>query len=84
MWAALGATTGVAAARKAVWERAYRTVVLTGGVTREGKALHAAVGPILSTAGYVQVLGFGAAPTSGVWVLPETRPPARFHGPEGL
>jgi 4-amino-4-deoxy-L-arabinose transferase-like glycosyltransferase len=83
-WAAQGATTGVAAARKAVWERAYRTVVLTGGVTREGKALHAAVGPILSTAGYVQVLGFGAAPTSGVWVLPETRPPARFHGPEGL
>lgn len=68
-WIAHEGQTGHAAARAAIWDRTYAVVVLTGGVTTEGRALSAAVGPTLAAAGYRRVLGESAkGPQAGVWV----------------
>ena len=68
-WTAQGALTGPAAARQAVWDRAYSAVVLTGGVTVEGRALHEAVAPIMAQAGYRRVFGEPTlGPSVGVWL----------------
>ncbi len=68
-WTAHANLQGPAAARQAVWDRAYSVVVLTGGVTVEGRAMHAAVGPVMAVAGYRRIYGSaGADPTVGVWL----------------
>jgi hypothetical protein len=70
-YAAYEGKEGIDAARAAVRDQAYDAVVLTGGITGEGRALYNGVVPEIYPAGYVRIyVPPDSPPVAGLFVPP--------------
>lgn len=70
-YATAAGLTGIAAAQEGVKRQYYDVVILDGGITPEGVALHTAVAPLLYPAGYVRVyVSPESSPSAGMYVAP--------------
>lgn len=77
-YATIGNRSGEEAVVEGVRQQLYDVIVLDGGITPEGEALHKRVAPLLYPAGYVRVyVSPDSPPMAGMFVAPRHR--ARFE-----
>lgn len=77
-YATIGNRSGDNAVVEGVRQQLYDVIVLDGGITPEGEALHKRVAPLLYPAGYVRLyVSLDSPPMAGLYVAPRHK--ARFE-----